>query len=130
MFLLNLGSTTLQLPSTVTIHHYQGYKNNLRREIASLTKIMTSICTVELCKAYKLNMSTTYFKVTPWSASMNGTTAHLAVNAWISIEDLLYGLMLPSGNDAAMVLAENLGAILYFDKIGDQSMIEGKKVNM
>ena len=61
---------------------------------------------------------------------MNGTTAHLAVNAWISIEDLLYGLMLPSGNDAAMVLAENLGAILYFDKIGDQSMIEGKKVNM
>jgi D-alanyl-D-alanine carboxypeptidase len=36
----------------------------------------------------------------------------------MNINDLLYGLMLPSGNDAANVLAENLGAILYFDKIG------------
>jgi D-alanyl-D-alanine carboxypeptidase (penicillin-binding protein 5/6) len=38
----------------------------------------------------------------------------------MSIEDLLYGLMLPSGNDAALVLAENLGAVLYFDKTGNK----------
>lgn len=41
----------------------------------------------------------------------------------MTIEDLLYGLMLPSGNDAATVLAENLGAVLYFDKVGNKSMI-------
>lgn len=27
--------------------------------------------------------------------------------------DLLYGMMLPSGNDAAFVLAENFGVYLY-----------------
>lgn len=48
----------------------------------------------------------------------------------MSIEDLLYGLMLPSGNDAAMVLAENIGAVIYFDKAGDHSLIEGNYVFM
>lgn len=52
-----------------------------------------------------MNKTTTYFKITEWAAKTNGTTANLNANAWISIEDLLYGLMLPSGNDAAVVLA-------------------------
>ena len=34
--------------------------------------------------------------------------------------------MLPSGNDAATVLSENVGAVLYFDKIGNKSLIECK----
>lgn len=36
---------------------------------------------------------------------MPGTTAELEVGDMLTIEDLLYGLMLPSGNDAATVLA-------------------------
>lgn len=32
--------------------------------------------------------------------------------------------MLPSGNDAATVLAENLGAVIYFDKAGNKTLIE------
>ena len=86
---------------------------------------MTAICTIELCEKFSINLSTTFFKVTEWAASTNGTTANLISQAWISVEDLLYGLMLPSGNDAAVVLAENLGAIIYFDKIGDDSVREG-----
>ena len=70
-----------------------------------------------------MNRSSTYFKVTEWAARTIGTTANLLDNAWMSVEDLLYGLMLPSGNDAAMVLAENLGAVIYFDKAGNQSLI-------
>jgi D-alanyl-D-alanine carboxypeptidase len=70
-----------------------------------------------------MNMKGTYFKVTRWASSIIGTTADLQENAWMTIEDLLYGLMLPSGNDAATVLAENLGAVLYFDKVGNKSMI-------
>ena len=35
--------------------------------------------------------------------------------------------MLPSGNDAAAVLAENLGAVLYFDRNGNQSLISCNK---
>ena len=72
-----------------------------------------------------MNLSNTYFKITNWAASVNGTSASLFGNYWMTIEDLLYGLMLPSGNDAALVLAENIGAVLYFDRIGDKSMIKG-----
>lgn len=43
---------------------------------------------------------------------MSGTSARLKENTWISIKDLFYALMLPSGNDAAIVLAENMGYIL------------------
>lgn len=37
----------------------------------------------------------------------------------VLVDDLLYALMLPSGNDAAVVLAENFGCLLYFDSIGE-----------
>ena len=90
----------------------------MKREIASITKIMTALCTLEICEKFKINKKGAYFKVTEWAAMTNGTTANLQNNAWMSIEDLLYGLMLPSGNDAAMVLAQNLGAVLFFDKTG------------
>ena len=39
------------------------------------------------------------------AAEMAGTTAELEVGDMMTIEDLLYALMLPSGNDAATVLA-------------------------
>jgi D-alanyl-D-alanine carboxypeptidase len=65
---------------------------------------MTAICTLDLCQRYSMNLKSTYFKVTHWASMMNGTTADLQENAWMTIEDLLYGLMLPSGNDAATVL--------------------------
>lgn len=77
-----------------------------------------------------MHLSTTYFKITSWAASINGTSANLFDNYWMSVEDLLYGLMLPSGNDAALVLAENIGAVIYFDKIGDHAMIEGNQPQM
>ena len=44
------------------------------------------------------------------------------------MEDLLYALMLPSGNDAATVLAENLGAYIYYDKKGEKSALLSKYV--
>lgn len=66
---------------------------------------MTCLCAIEICKKYNININTAYFKITTWSTSVNGTSANLQPNSWISIEDLLYGLMLPSGNDAALVLS-------------------------
>jgi len=36
---------------------------------------------------------------------MIGTTANLKPGSWIILQDLLYGTMLPSGNDAAYTLA-------------------------
>lgn len=84
---------------------------------------MTALCTLEICLKFNMNIKSTYFKVTNWATSITGTTAELMENAWMTVEDLLYGLMLPSGNDAATVLSENIGAVLYFDKCGNKSMI-------
>ena len=39
------------------------------------------------------------------SASLNGTSAQLKEGTWVKLYDLLYGAMLPSGNDAAYLLA-------------------------
>ena len=44
---------------------------------------------------------------------MIGTSATLKPFDFVSLRDLLYGLMLPSGNDAAVCLAENVGTHMY-----------------
>ena len=80
--------------------------------------MMTMFCTTRLCDKYKINPKKCYFRVTINAAGVRGTSAELESREWVTIEDLLFGLMLPSGNDAATVLAENLGACLYYDKLG------------
>lgn len=80
--------------------------------MASLTKMMTTIVTLDLAQEMRLDIRSTYFKVSAKAAATIGTTSNLLEGQVLSIWDLLHGLMLPSGNDAAMVLAENFSAIL------------------
>jgi serine-type D-Ala-D-Ala carboxypeptidase (penicillin-binding protein 5/6) len=51
----------------------------------------------------------TYFTVSENAATIPGTTANLKTGQRIKIFDLIHALMLPSGNDAAITLAENFG---------------------
>ncbi|MFN9908239.1 MAG: hypothetical protein ACK56F_19265 [bacterium] len=46
------------------------------------------------------------------AASTSGTSAELRSGDWINVWDMLHGLMLPSGNDAAVALAEHFGAMI------------------
>ena len=43
---------------------------------------------------------------------VGGTTAELKEGDRLTIHDLLYGLLLPSGNDAAVTLAENFNNLI------------------
>ena len=79
------------------------------REIASLTKIMTAIVSLQLARDLQLDIKKTYFIVSENAATTPGTTAYLKADQRIKILDLLHALMLPSGNDAAVTLAENFG---------------------
>lgn len=54
----------------------------------------------------KLDLKKLQTKVSHRAASLQGTTAKLESCDSITIFDLLHGMMLPSGNDAAMALAE------------------------
>lgn len=59
---------------------------------------------------------------------MIGTTANLKENTWISIEDLLYGTMLPSGNDAAYTLAEYFGYLLSLKT--PKTVVEERRIDL
>lgn len=45
---------------------------------------------------------------------MEGTTASLRLGDELSIIDLIHGMMLPSGNDAAVALAQYFGKLISF----------------
>ncbi|MFR8071477.1 MAG: D-alanyl-D-alanine carboxypeptidase family protein, partial [Anaerovoracaceae bacterium] len=71
-------------------------------------KIMTALVTLEVLERYDSPIEQ---KVTvPASAQgVEGSSIYLEAGEKISVEDLLYGLMLVSGNDAAEALAEIIG---------------------
>ncbi len=75
--------------------------------IASTTKMMTALLTVEQVK--NLDEPVT---ISPNAAGQIGSLMELRQGEIITVRELLYGLMLVSGNDAAEALAEHVGGIL------------------
>jgi len=51
--------------------------------------------------------------VSDTAAGTHGTTAYLKRNDCLKLSDLCYAMMLPSGNDAANVLAEEIGKLVF-----------------
>jgi hypothetical protein len=70
---------------------------------------MTTYVVLDLINRYKINEHQTYVKILPSSAKLIGTSACLIENDKLSIWELLHGMMLPSGNDAAQSLAIHFG---------------------
>ena len=77
-----------------------GKNENEKRKMASTTKIMTAIVVIE-----KSNLDDIVL-VSSKAASTGGSRLGLHTNDKISVLNLLYGLLLCSGNDAAVALAE------------------------
>ena len=73
-------------------------------EIASLTKIMTCYCVLNILSKYHLDWNE-IVQVGIVETAVIGTSAKLKKNYRYSVHQLLYGLMLPSGNDASLALA-------------------------
>jgi len=82
-----------------------------KREVASLTKIMTAYTVFKLMERFGTE-ETTLITVSPEAAGVIGTSAELLEGDTLQIWQILHGLMLPSGNDAAHALAEFFGGIL------------------
>ena len=83
------------------------------REIASLTKIMTCYLVCLYIEKFQMNPSIYYMKVPKSATIIGGTSACLEPGDSLSIIDLLYGMMLPSGNDAAYCLGKFFGKLAY-----------------
>lgn len=88
------------------------FNEHERMQPASLAKIMTFYLALEALKAGKIAQDTRIpISKDAWRLSMDQSVSRmfLEVGSQVSVHDLLLGLMVSSGNDAAGALAEYLG---------------------
>lgn len=71
-----------------------GYKINVKREIASLTKMMTLFTALDTVRERGLAAEQVSCIVSKYSASMNGTSAALRAGDEIKLKDIFYGTIL------------------------------------
>ena len=83
---------------------------NVRIYPASMTKIMTSIVTFDLLKKGETSLDEMItISEKAWRMSQSGySSMFIMLNDQVSIEDLLKGIIIVSGNDACVALAEGL----------------------
>ena len=75
---------------------------------ASTTKIMTALLVLEICEELEIGLDSHI--IAPEEAEgVEGSSLYLKAGEEISLEELMYGLMLQSGNDAAVALASCVG---------------------
>ena len=77
---------------------------------ASMTKIMTSIIAFDLIKKNKLSLNDKFIiSENAWRLSQAGySSMFIMINDEVSVEDLLKGIIIASGNDACVALAEGI----------------------
>lgn len=96
-----------------------GKNEDIKSAMASTTKIMTTIVILEKAD---LNETVT---VSAKAGGTGGSRLGLKRGDKASVRDLLYGLMLRSGNDAAVALAEHVGgSVKGFAELMNEKAIE------
>lgn len=90
-----------------------------KKPMASTTKVMTIIVAIEN------NSLDDIVTISQKAASTSGSSAQLKAGKKIKLEELLYGLMLKSGNDAAVAIAEHTaGSVEGFAKLMNNKAVE------
>ena len=97
---ISAGYACLMEAKTGTVvYEYNGYE---KHSMASTTKIMTALVALENSSPDEI------VTISRKAAYQEGSSAYLAEGECIRMHDLLYGLMLNSGNDAAVAIAEHI----------------------
>lgn len=94
---------------------------NKKMLIASTTKIMTALVALE-----NANIND-YYIVGDEISTINGSMIYVKKGEKISLESLLYGLLLVSGNDAAMVIANN---VMQYDNFINRMNLKAIELGM
>ncbi|MFA9556096.1 D-alanyl-D-alanine carboxypeptidase family protein [Evansella sp. AB-rgal1] len=79
---------------------------NIQMRIASITKIMTALLAIESGELDD------WVTVSNNAEGTEGSSIYLTAGEKIKLKDLVYGLMLRSGNDSAVAIAEHVGGSL------------------
>ena len=96
-----------------------GYNEEVPMEPASITKIVTAITALSLGDTDEI------VTVDRKSASTEGSSLYLKAGERIKLSDLLYGLMLHSGNDAANAIATHFGYEDFIDEMNETARLAG-----
>ncbi len=91
-----------------------------KRSVASLTKILTAIVTVENVKLSEI------VEIKTSSASIGGSTVGMKKGDKVSVRSLMYGMLMASGNDCAVALAEHVGGSV--DKFATMMIDKAKEI--
>lgn len=97
------------------------YAKNIdaKRKIASTTKLMTAMVVMDNCKLSDIA------EISKHAAGIGGSEAGIISGEKITIESLLYGLLLESGNDCAVALSEYVsGSTDEFAKLMNKKAIQ------
>lgn len=108
VLLIPISAGAISAKSAILIDSDSGrvlYEHNSYEKLpmASTTKIMTGLLA---CESGELNESV---KVSTFASGTEGSSLWLKIGEKQTLENLTYGLMLKSGNDAAVAIAEYLG---------------------
>ncbi len=85
-----------------------GQRHDEPIDIASTTKLMTAWLVIDYADAHPEVLDET-LTFTERADSTVGSTAAVRAGESASVREILYGLLLPSGNDASVALAEHFG---------------------
>lgn len=105
-------SLALDVKSAILIERDTGtilYEKNVNEKLppASMTKMMTMLLVMEAIETGDLKKDET-IRVSERAASMGGTQIFLEAGEEMTVEDLLKGVAVASGNDASVALAERI----------------------
>jgi D-alanyl-D-alanine carboxypeptidase (penicillin-binding protein 5/6) len=97
-------------------------------EPASLTKLMTAYIVFDALKAKKITLQQT-FGVSERAWKMPGSRMFIDPKMKVPVEDLIKGMIVQSGNDATMALAEGVGGTVehFVQMMNAQAKVLGMK---
>ncbi len=103
---ISAGSAILINASDGTVLYE--YNADKKMSPASTTKIMTAMVTLDICRELGVGLDSEIL-IPKDAEGVEGSSLYLKTGERVCLEELLYGLMLQSGNDAAAALAAALG---------------------
>ncbi|MEG1810062.1 MAG: D-alanyl-D-alanine carboxypeptidase family protein [Clostridia bacterium] len=110
------GAALLEIQTGKVLYSKNSHQ---KMPMASTTKVMTAIMAIEHGGLDEL------VTVSGTAYGVEGSSIYLEKNERINLRDLLYGLMLRSGNDAAVAIAEHIGgSVPEFAELMNQKAVQ------
>lgn len=109
-------------------HTIAAYNSNMRVEPASLTKIMTAYLSFKALKNGHLQLTQT-LPVSEIAWKIEGSKMFIEPNKPVTVDELLHGTIIQSGNDSSIALAEGIASseALFADMMNKEAQRLGMK---